>query len=209
MRGCSLVGVPLACCCAGCLSSTAPETRAWTLDVAPDLLPAVPSAEGAAKPAFGTTRVGAVAVDAPYDKPPFVVRRADGSVAFDHYNVFASSPASLLRAPVRRRLGADGRFGSVVGLSSVAWADAQVEVQVVDLSLDCRTPGRRRARAAVALDVVKAGRGPRTVVLQGAGTGAADAADGDYAQAFSQAVDAALAEALKSLKTVAPASEKK
>ena len=56
---------------------------------------------------------------------------------------------------------------------------------------------------------MKAGRGPRTVVLQGAGAGAADAADGDYAQAFSQAVDAALAEALKSLKTVAPASEKK
>ena len=127
------------------------------------------------------------------------------SVAFDHYNVFAASPAALLRAPVRSRIGADGRFGSVVSPSSAAWADAQVEVQVTDLSLDCRTDGRRRARAALALDVVKAGRGPRTVALQGAGAGEADAAEGDYARAFSSAVDAALAEALKSLK--APVGE--
>ena len=156
----------LACWCAGCLSSDAPAAKAWTLDAAPSA-PAAGVLEGAGKAAFTTTRVGAVSVDAPYDKTPFVVRRADGSVAFDHYNVFAASPAALLRAPVRNRIGADGRFGSVVSPSSAAWADAQVEVQVTDLSLDCRTDGRRRARAALALDVVKAGRGPRTVALQG------------------------------------------
>lgn len=204
MRGLSVVVSLLACWCAGCLSSDAPAAKAWTLDAAPSA-PAAGVLEGAGKAAFTTTRVGAVSVDAPYDKTPFVVRRADGSVAFDHYNVFAASPAALLRAPVRNRIGADGRFGSVVSPSSAAWTDAQVEVQVTDLSLDCRTDGRRRARAALALDVVKAGRGPRTVALQGAGAGEADAAEGDYARAFSSAVDAALAEALKSLK--APVGE--
>ena len=204
MRGLSVVVSLLLCWCAGCLSSDAPAARAWTLDAAPSA-PAGAVLEGAGKAAFATTRVGTVAVDAPYDKTPFVVRREDGSVAFDHYNVFASSPAALLRAPVRNRIGADGRFGSVVNPSSVAWADAQVEVQVTDLSLDCRTSGRRLARAALALDVVKAGHGPRVVALQGAGSGEADAAAGDYAQAFSSAVDAALAEALKALK--APVGE--
>lgn len=208
-------GRPLACSlllglCAGCLSlsSEAPAAKAWTLDAVPDAPPAAqPAAEGAGKAAFATTRVGAVSVDAPFDRTPFVVRRADGSVAFDHANVFASSPGALLRAPVRRRLGADGRFGSVVGLSSAARADAQVEVQVTDLSLDCRTPGRRRACAALALDVVKAGRGPRVVALRGAGAGEADAAAGDYSLAFSQAVDAALQEALRALKTADASSE--
>ena len=129
MRGLSVVVSLLACWCAGCLSSDAPAAKAWTLDAAPSA-PAAGVLEGAGKAAFTTTRVGTVSVDAPYDKTPFVVRRADGSVAFDHYNVFAASPAALLRAPVRSRIGADGRFGSVVSPSSAAWADAQVEVQV-------------------------------------------------------------------------------
>ncbi len=204
MRGLSVVVSLLLCWCAGCLSTSAPAAKAWTLDAAP-AAPAGAALEGAGRAAFATTRVGPVAVDAPYDRTPFVVRREDGSVAFDHYNVFASPPAALLRAPVRARIGADGRFGSVVGPSSAAWADAQVEVQVTDLSLDCRAPGRRLARAALALDVVKAGQGPRRVALQGTGAGEADAAEGDYARAFSSAVDAALAEALKALK--APAGE--
>ena len=97
MRGLSVVVSLLACWCAGCLSSDAPAAKAWTLDAAPSA-PAAGVLEGAGKAAFTTTRVGAVSVDAPYDKTPFVVRRADGSVAFDHYNVFAASPAALLRA---------------------------------------------------------------------------------------------------------------
>ncbi len=189
--------------CAGCLSSSAPEATAWTLETpAASRGEAVPSVEGAQRAAFGTTRMGTVAVDAPFDKTSFVVRRADGSVAFDDCNVFAALPASLVRAPVRDRLGADGRFGRVVNPSSTAWADAQVEVQITDLSLDCRTAGQRRARAALALDVVKTGRGPRVVALRGTGAGEADAAGGDYSAAFSGALDAALTEALKSLKTV-------
>ncbi len=208
MRAFSIALSLLACGCAGCLSSRAPETNVWTVDSQTGG-PMPVAAEGAGVPAFGTTRMGVVAVDAPYDKPPFVVRRGDGSVAFDHYNLFAASPASLLRAPIRTRLAADGRFGCVVPPSSVATADSQVEVQVTDLSLDCRAEGRRVARAAVTLDVVKTGRGPRVVSLEGSGSGEADAADGNYTKAFSVAFDAAVSDALKALKTVENAAPPK
>ena len=111
--------------CAGCFSSGAPDSRAWLVAPRTDLpQPAAP--EGGA--AFAATRLGVVNVCAPYDRAPFVIRRADGSVAFDAYNVFASAPNLLLRAPVRSRLQADGRFGHVVASSSAAAADAQVEV---------------------------------------------------------------------------------
>ena len=183
--------------CAGCFSSSAPDSRAWLVAPRTDLpQPAVP--EGGA--AFAATRLGVVNVCAPYDRAPFVIRRADGSVAFDAYNVFASAPNLLLRAPVRSRLQADGRFGHVVASSSAAAADAQVEVTVTDLSLDCRDSSKRTARAAVSLDVVKSGRGPRDVALVGSGSGEADASAGDYSAAFSAAFDAAVAEALRSLK---------
>ncbi len=207
MRAVSLTAILLALGCVGCLSSDVPDAVSWTVDSRVDGGASV-AAEGSKIPAFGTTRMGLVAVDAPYDNPPFVVRRADGSVAFDHFNLFAASPASLLQAPIRTRLAADGRFGSVVNRSSVANADSQVEVQVTDLSLDCRTEGRRVARAAVKMDVVKTGRGPRVVALVGEGAGEADAADGDYSKAFSTAFDAAVSGALKSLKTVESAEPK-
>lgn len=154
--------------------------------------------EGAS--AFAATRLGAIVVCAPYDHQPFVVRRTDGSVALDAYNIFASAPASLLRASVKSRLEADGRFGHVVSSASSAATDAQVEVTVTDLSLDCREDGRRVARAALSIDVVKTGRGPRDVAFTGAGVGEADAQSGDYTAAFSSAFDTALAEALRSLK---------
>jgi len=150
--------------------------------------------------AFAATRLGPVTVCAPYDHQTFMVHRPDGSVAVDSYNLFASSPSMLLRSPVKSRLEADGRFGHVVASASSAAADAQVEVTVTDLSLDCRDQGRRKARAAVSVDVIKTGRGPRNVALVGAGKGEADAEAGDYTAAFSAAFDAAIAEALKAMK---------
>ena len=191
----------------GCLSSEAPTPKSWMVEPSVSTEDTAPQVEGMGT-AFGTTRVGSVAVDAPYDKLPFVVRRADGSVAFDHYNVFASAPASLLRASVRNRLVSDSRFNCIVQQSSVASVDSQVEAQVTDLSLDCRTAGQRVARAAVTLDVVKTGRGPRVVAFEGKGTGEADATDGNYTRAFSEAVDAAVGGALKSLKSVEDAPAK-
>ncbi len=184
--------------CAGCFSSSAPDSKSWMVMPRTDL-PAPPAPpEGAA--AFAATRLGPVTVSAPYDRQSFVVHRADGSVALDAYNLFAATPASLLRSPVKSRLEADGRFGHVVASASSAAADAQVEVTVTDLSLDCRADGRRKARAALSVDVVKAGRGPRDVALVGAGSGEADAESGDYSAAFSAAFDAALSQALKALK---------
>ena len=184
--------------CAGCFSSSTPVPTTWVVSPA-DVKPADP------KPgAFSVTRQGALTVAAPFDSTSFVVRRADGSVARDPYNVFASPPSTLLRAAVRARLEADGRFGRIVPQSSSASADVQVEVLVRDLSLDCTEAERRTARAAVSIDVLRAGRGARTVILSGDGAGTGDAAKGDYSAAFSQAFDAALVAALKALKEQPP-----
>ena len=184
--------------CAGCLSSSAPAPKAWIVTPA-DVAPPTNPSSGA----FSVTRQGALTVAAPFDSTSFVVRRADGSVARDPYNVFASPPSTLLRASVRARLEADGRFGRVVPQSSSATADAQVEVLVRDLSLDC-SADRRTARAAVSVDVLRAGRGARAVVLSGDGDGSGDAEKGDYSAAFSQAFDAALTSALRALKEQPP-----
>ena len=182
----------------GCFTSGRQSAKAWTVEP-PSVRSQAVSPEGGS-PAFATTRVGSVVVSAPYDRPSFVVRRSDGSVAFDAYNEFAAAPSSILRTPVRTQLANDGRFGHVVPSSSVAGADASVEVLVHDLSLDCRESGKRVARAAVSVDVVNTGRGPRSVVLSGDGTSEADAAAGDYSAAFSEAFNAAFSEALRLLK---------
>ena len=208
VRPLPVVVVLLSCAVGGCLSSQAPTPKAWMVEPSVSGDDTAPLVEGGA-PAFGTTRVGVVSVDAPYDKPQFVVRRTDGSVAVDHYNVFAAAPASLLRVPVRNRLISDSRFSCVVQQASIASADSQVEAQVTDLSLDCRTAGQRVARAAVTLNVVKTGRGPRVAAFEGMGSGEADATDGNYTRAFSEAVDAAVSSALKTLKSVDGPSESK
>jgi ABC-type uncharacterized transport system auxiliary subunit len=185
--------------CAGCFTSGKPTPKSWTVEPRDSDVEAKTVAEGGGS-AFVATRVGTISVSAPFDRSLFVVRRSDGSVAFDAYNEFASAPAALLRAPVRAQLAKDGRFGHVVSPSSVANADAAVEVLVTDLSIDCRKPGERKARAAVSVDVLKTGRGPRAVALSGDGAAEADAASGDYSAAFSAAFNEALAEALRGLK---------
>ena len=184
--------------CAGCFTSGKPTPKSWTVEPTA-AAPAEPSPEKAS-PAFAITRVGTVAVNAPFDRASFVVRRADGSVAFDAYNEFAATPSALLRSPIRAQLATDGRFGHVVAQSSAASADASVEVLVTDLSLDCRESGKRTARAAVCVDVVKTGRGARTVALSADGASEADATSGDFSSAFSKAFNEALAEALRVLK---------
>ena len=185
--------------CAGCFTSGNPTPKSWTVEPRDSGVEEKTAAEGGGS-AFVATRVGTISVSAPFDRSLFVVRRSDGSVAFDAYNEFASAPAALLRAPVRAQLAKDGRFGHVVSPSSVANADAAVEVLVTDLSIDCRNPGERKARAAVSVDVLKTGRGPRAVALSGDGAAEADAASGDYSAAFSAAFNEALAEALRGLK---------
>ena len=184
--------------CAGCFTSGTPTPTSWTVEPRPAAQQVTDVEKSPA--AFGTTRIGTIVVSAPFDRTPFVVRRADGSVAFDAYNQFASTPAALLRRPVKSLLSSDGRFGHVVAPSSVATADASVEVLVTDLSLDCRESGKRTARAAVSVDIVKTGHGPRAVALSADGASEADAASGDYSAAFSDAFNSAFAEALKGMK---------
>ena len=181
----------------GCLSVERPPVRSWMVEEGDLVVETPPSLEGNTS-AFSATRLGAIAVDAPFDRTSFVVRRADGSVAFDPLNEFAAAPSALLRGAVRAQLVADGRFGHVVSSSSLAGVDASVEVIVNDLSLDCRESDRRVARAAVKVTVVKAGR-TREIVLEGRGGGTADAKDGNYGGAFTQAVNLALREALHAL----------
>ena len=182
--------------CAGCFSSAPPPATAWTVDAAP--VSGLPPAEP--KPVFAATRLGGVAVLPPYDQPAFAVRRTDGSIAFDPANHFAAQPASLLKGPLMASLAADGRFGHVVSQTSVVNSDAIVEVVVPELSLDCRTAGSRKARAAVTVNVVQGGRSQRDIALSGSGAGEADASDGNYSAAFSAAVNTAVANALSGLK---------
>ena len=184
--------------CAGCFTSVPPPPTAWMVEPRPSDRPATDVEKSPA--AFGTTRIGTIVVSAPFDRAPFVVRRADGSVAFDAFNAFAAAPATLLRQSVKSQLASDGRFGHVVSPSSVASADASVEVLVTDLSLDCSESGKRMARAAVSVDVVKTGRGSRVVAFSADGAGEADAASGNYSDAFSIAFNSAFAEALKGMK---------
>ena len=184
---------------AGCFSSSAPDVKAWSIGAEPPNPSQTRPMEGGGA-LYGSSRLGSVVVNAPYDRPQFTVRKADGSNATDHYNVFSATPSSLLRAAAQAGLGADGRLGHVVHQSSVLTTDAQVEILVKDLSLDCREPGRRAACAAVSLDVIKVGHGPRTLASSGEGSAVVDAQDGDYgrafSRAFSKALDAALFDAL-------------
>lgn len=184
---------------AGCFSSEPADVRAWTVDPLPSEGMAAHPVEAESR-MFGATRLGGVVVNAPYDRAQFVVRKQDGTVAFDHYNVFAAAPSSLLRVPAQSGLNADGRLGHVVNQASAVTSDAQVEVLVKDLSIDCREAGRRAASAAVSVDVVRTGRGPRVVAYSGEGSCSVDAQDGNYSraftQAFSKALDAAVNDAL-------------
>ncbi len=180
---------------AGCLSPAPRPATAWMLEVAP----AVTSAPTEPKSMFAATRLGTISVLAPYNRADFTVHRPDGSVAFDPDNAFAATPSTLLTAPLIAALAGDGRFGEVVMNSSMVSADAIVEVTVAELALDCRDETARKARAALALKVIKNGRN-REVMLSGSGTGEADAAAGNYSTAFSKAVNTAVNQALMNLR---------
>lgn len=156
----TMVGVAMLL--AGCFSVSAPVPTDWTIET---------SVAGLDLGAFGTVRpasaVSRVTVRAPYDGTRLVVLRADGSIAFDAYNMFAAKPATLLKGMADDVLGA-----------------GKPEITVLKLALDCRDDSARMAIVALVLD----GK---------VGTAAVDTADGDYSRAFSQAFANALAVAVK------------
>ena len=168
----------------GCLVSAPPQPKSWVVSA-----PRKPSLE---VNVTKVARLGSLSVAAPYDKPAMAVRRKDGSLAFDAYNVFATSPSSLLRSPLAALLSENGRFGRILPSSSTARTGTTVETVVNDLSLDCREEGRRIARVSLSLAVVE----NREVKEFLDGEGMADVADGDYSAAFSAAFEKAVSTAM-------------
>lgn len=170
----------------GCLTSSVPESACWNVEYA-----------GSASPAgsgrrFGVARVSQVLVRSPYGVKGLAVLRANGSVAFDPCNEYAAGPAALLRGVVKDALSASGLFADVVESSSSAKSAVLVEVSFTRLALDCREAGVRRAVAEVELRLV----GDRDIVARAMGSGAADAADGNYGAALSRAASGALSGAI-------------
>lgn len=168
----------------GCIVSAPPQPKSWIVTAQRK-----PSAEMDVSKA---SRLGSLCVAAPYDKPALAVKRADGSIAFDSYNVFATSPSALLRAPLIALLEDGGRFGRMLPSATTARTGTTVEAVVNDLSLDCTEEGRQTARVAISLAVIE----NREVKEFLDGEGTADASSGDYSAAFSEAFAKAVASAL-------------
>lgn len=180
---CALLSAAISC---GCLTSAPPQPKSWVVSV--------PRRQMAEMDASKTARLGTVVVSAPYDRAALAVRRADGSIAFDAFNVFASSPSSMLKLPLASVLADAGRFGRVLPSTSAVRTGVTIEAVVNDLSLDCRDEGRRVARVSLTLVVLE----NRAVVELLDGSGEADAASGDYSAAFSTAFRKAAEVALSS-----------
>ncbi len=182
---------------AGCFTtSSRPPVKAWTIEPA-DSSPADQSPvslEELGPSSFKATRLGVISVMPPYDAAPIRVRRADGSLAEDAYNVFASTPSKLLRRPVMSALAHEQRFGHVVPQTSTASSDAVAEVLVSDMFLDCREG--RKAKVSLGVNIIKG----RQVILSSEASSDADASSGDYSEAFSKAFNDALHESLLRLK---------
>lgn len=173
----------------GCLGSRPPEPRRWLIET-----PRAVSAAAEARPVWDTVRIARLAVAPPYDGLRLAVRRADGTLALDARNVFAATPAALLRLPTREIVQASGLARQVLPEGSQARAAVALEVEVDTLALDCTQPGSAHAQVALQATAVADRRCVRTV----RGT-ASVPADGNFTAAFSSAYAHALADALKEL----------
>ena len=187
-RGC-VIAAAFSLAAGGCLTSAPPQPKSWVV-----------SAERKSTAELDvskTARLGALSVAAPYDKSALVVKRSDGSIAFDAYNVFATSPSMLLRMPLLTLLESDGRFGHMLTATSAARSNTTLEAVVTDLSLDCREEGKRVANVSISLVVIE----NREVKMFLDGIGFDDATSGNYSVAFSDAFSKAVANALESMPT--------
>ena len=181
---------------AGCLSSGSKhETKLWTIECQGDSLADARRADETVPPK--TVRLGSVSVAAPWDCDNIVVRRADGSLARDPYNKFASQPAALVKGPLMCLAAQEGTFGRVMPGMTYASPDAVLELAVTELSLDCTGAGRK---ASVALSAALVSGAGRKVMSDASGAASADASSGDYSAAFSEAFSAAVRAAFSKMK---------
>ena len=185
--GCILAGIISVLAFSGCLTSAPPPPKSWIVSAS--------RKSNSELMIDKVARLGSITVAAPYDKSALAVKRADGSLAFDAYNVFASSPSALLRAPLAALLEDDGRFGRVLSSVSTARSSSTLEAVVTDLSLDCTVENRRTAKVSISIAVVE----NREIKMFLDGSGSADAASGDYSAAFSEAFSQAVADALRAM----------
>ena len=81
-----------------------------------------------------------------------------------------------------------------MGSSSAASVVSVAEVSVSRIALDCREEGSRKAVVSLAVRLLDRSR---RIVSESRGEGSADAAAGNYTEAFSQAFMAAIDAALK------------
>ena len=165
----------------GCLSASSPKVTQWLLEYKGPVRAAQPAK-------YEVGRVSQVLVRSPYNEVGIAVLRADGSMAFDPYNEYAANPTAMLKGFVFDAMDASGLFGAVVNPSSSVKSQVLSEVLVSRLALDCRTEGERKAVAAVRVRLI-ADDGK---VLYAQGEGTADAKDGNYGAALSDALSIAL-----------------
>ena len=181
-----LIITSLALALTGCLSSPPEAPVNWTVEWMPG------GDTAAVSPRFGLVRPSLVVVRAPYDGSRIAVLRPDGSIAFDAFNVFAASPAALLRGAVGDVLSASGEFAGVLDAASSANAQYLAEVTVRRLALDCRKEGRRDACVDLTFTLLE---GRRPVATKSA-SASEPAPLGNYSAAFSAAFARALQSAV-------------
>lgn len=149
---------------------------------------------------FGVTRLSQITVRSPYDVRNFAVERTNLSTAFDPYNLFAATPAQLLKGAIHDHLVESGLFEAIVSSSSAANAQAVAEVTVTELKLDGAEdpaiPDRLDAVVGVSILVLNE---KRAIVASSKGYGRVDAREGQYSVAFSKALSAAMVQAMKGL----------
>ncbi len=173
----------------GCLSSAPQPPRYWNLRYTH-----FPVQLNHLEPAYGVVRLGRLVVRAPYDTQALTVVRADDSLAFDGYNSFAASPATLLRELAMETVEQMKYFTAVVDANSSAESPYVLETIVREFALDCRG-ATRQAVVDVEVTLLKG----REVVKIAAAHFAESAESGDYGRAFSAAFSQALVNAVKQL----------
>ena len=145
---------------------------------------------------YGAVRVSQVSVRSPYDSRQLVVRRPDGSLAFDAYNQFAALPSQVFKAPVISALSDSGLCKVAVDASSSARVDHIAEVVVTDLAIVSSGDNQLSASVAVLIRMLDA---KRDVVSVSIGSGEVPVRDGLYTDAFSEAFSSAVGKMLAGL----------